>query len=321
MAEALVAGLLPHAPITTDEAHSAPTTTIRFIEPVYLLGLAYGGQSWPTLDPTELVTSSLFDARDGLLVPTEYSRGPWSLDSLHGGPVAALLARAVESCEPDASLQVTRLTVELVRPVRLEPLRLEAQLLRPGRKVQLVEASATQDGAEVAKARALRVRVADVALPDVLPEEDDVVLSQPDQASSFASTEAPRAFHTEGAELRFSHGEFPEPGPARVWIRLLHPVVAGERPSALQRAAAAADFGNGVSSPLPFGSWSFINPDLTVYLNRMPEGEWVGLDSHTYPQPNGIGLSESRLFDTRGPLGRAAQSLLLDPLRPAGGQG
>jgi hypothetical protein len=58
--------------------------------------------------------------------------------------------------------------------------------------------------------------------------------------------------------------------------------------------------------------WAFINPDLTVYLHRLPAGEWVCLDAVTYVEPHGIGLAESRLFDERGPVGRAAQSLLLE---------
>ena len=38
---------------------------------------------------------------DDSVRPTAYARGPWSLDWLHGGPVAALLAHAVESIRED----------------------------------------------------------------------------------------------------------------------------------------------------------------------------------------------------------------------------
>jgi hypothetical protein len=78
--------------------------------------------------------------------------------------------------------------------------------------------------------------------------------------------------------------------------------------------AAAADFGNGVSSPLSFGDWLFINPDLTIHLSRLPVGEWVGLESHTSAESQGIGISESRLWDEEGPIGRSVQSLLIDRL-------
>jgi len=93
------------------------------------------------------------------------------------------------------------------------------------------------------------------------------------------------------------------------------PLIDGEETTALSRAAAAADFGNGISWVLGrTEAYSFINPDLTVYLHRYPVGEWVCLDAVTYPQSNGVGLAESMLYDAQGPIGRALQSLLIEKL-------
>ncbi|MFM8411143.1 MAG: thioesterase family protein, partial [Alphaproteobacteria bacterium] len=107
-------------------------------------------------------------------------------------------------------------------------------------------------------------------------------------------------------------GAWGEPGPVVDWIRLREPVVDGESPSPLQRVAAAADFGNGISSVLPFERYSFINPDLSIHLHRLPEGEWVCLDARTLVSENGIGLAESGLWDERGRIGRSLQGLLLE---------
>ena len=60
----------------------------------------------------------------------------------------------------------------------------------------------------------------------------------------------------------------------------------------------------------------FINVDLTVHLERMPEGEWVCVDAVTRPQPNGVGTAESVLSDRRGRIGRAAQTLLFAQRSP-----
>jgi hypothetical protein len=95
-------------------------------------------------------------------------------------------------------------------------------------------------------------------------------------------------------------------------VRLAVPVVPGEEPTALQRVAAAADFGNGVSSELDFARYLFINPDLTVYLHRPAIGEWVCLDASTRIGVPGVGVSESGLWDLHGPIGRSLQSLLVD---------
>jgi len=66
---------------------------------------------------------------------------------------------------------------------------------------------------------------------------------------------------------------------------------------------------NGISSTLDYDRFIFINVDLTVHLHRMPAGEWVCLDSVTVPEPTGVGLTDTVLFDERGPIGLAAQTL------------
>jgi hypothetical protein len=112
-------------------------------------------------------------------------------------------------------------------------------------------------------------------------------------------------------EYRFVSGAFLEPGPAIVWMRMLHPLVEGEDPSPLQRVAVAADSGNGVSAALDHRRFLFINTDLTIHLHRLPDGEWVCLDARTWPEPNGVGMADTLLLDERGPIGRAAQTLLV----------
>ena len=108
-------------------------------------------------------------------------------------------------------------------------------------------------------------------------------------------------------------GGFDRPGAATDWIRLRVPLVAGEPTFPLARVAAVADFGNGISWVLSrLDGWLFINPDLTLYLHRLPAGEWVCLEATTWVEPHGVGLAESRLWDERGMMGRALQSLLLD---------
>jgi hypothetical protein len=120
-------------------------------------------------------------------------------------------------------------------------------------------------------------------------------------------------------EHRFVAGGFDRPGPATDWLRLRVPIIEGEAVSPLSRVAAAADFGNGISWVLSrLDGWGFINPDLTIYLHRLPIGEWVCLEAVSRVEPHGIGLAESRLWDERGLIGRSLQSLLVDrPTAPS----
>jgi hypothetical protein len=266
----------------------------------------------------------LFQPDGEHFVPTEYARGPWNPEALHGGPVAALLARAVESVPTDEPMHVARLTVELLRPVPLVPLSVSATVSRRGRKVQVVEARISSGDRDLAWGRALRIRlhppgpVAD-ALGDFLrhgpvPGTDPDAPPGPDAGYQSPSPLGQyKAFHSAGAELRYVAGAFATRGPATVWVRLNEPVVPGEEPTPLQRVAAAADFGNGVSSELDFADYLFINPDLSVHLHRSAVGEWVGLDSSTHIGAPGVGMAESGLWDVAGPIGRALQSLLIEP--------
>jgi hypothetical protein len=48
-------------------------------------------------------------------------------------------------------------------------------------------------------------------------------------------------------------------------------------------------------------------------VHRHPEGEWVALKSGAWAEGHGVGMAESRLHDERGALGRAVQSLLVEP--------
>jgi hypothetical protein len=248
---------------------------------------------------------------DGRWEPTVAARGPWSPEALHGGPVAALLARAVEAAETRNPMQPARLTVELLRPVGFEPLAVTAAVIRPGRKVQLVEATASQGGKDVARAVGLRVRDEAVAVPPGPPE---VVPPPPDQGVSsppWRDDELP-AFHNTGVENRFVLGRFDRPGPATDWIRLRCPVVPDEAPSPFQRVAAAADFGHGISRMLDFNHHRYVNPDLTIHLRRLPVGEWVCLEATTHLGGRGLGLAESALYDEAGFIGRSVQSLLVE---------
>jgi hypothetical protein len=122
-------------------------------------------------------------------------------------------------------------------------------------------------------------------------------------------------YHT-AMEWLFVHGAFLECGPATVWMRMRVPLVAGEEPSPLQRVLVAADSGNGVSAALDYDRFLFINTDLSVHLLRMPAGEWVCLDARTHV--DGLGLTDTALWDERGRIGRAAQTLLVRPRTPSG---
>ncbi|HET6997072.1 MAG TPA: thioesterase family protein [Solirubrobacterales bacterium] len=254
-----------------------------------------------------------FYERDGdRFVATELTRGPWDPGAQHAGPPAALLGRELERLPDAEEFQIGRVTCEILRSVPIAPLRVSARVVRPGKRVQLLEAELRDESGEpLVRASAWRIRTAPVEIP---PEA--AVLQAPPPAPAHGSeveffpTGQELGYHT-AMECRFVEGGFVEPGPAVVWLRMRQPLVAGEEPSPLQRVMVTADVGNGVSAALDYRRYLFINVDLTVHLERMPAGEWVCVDAVTLPQPNGVGTAESVLSDEQGRIGRALQTLLV----------
>jgi hypothetical protein len=254
-----------------------------------------------------------FYERDGdLFRATELTRGPWDPGAQHAGPPAALLGYALEGLPDADQFQVGRVTFEILRSVPIASVRVQARVVRPGRRVQMLEAELSdEDGEVLVRARAWRIRIDEVELPSEAIAAFDPP-PPPDEASpaQFFPTGQQHGYHS-AMEVRFVSGEFLEPGPATVWLRMRQPLVAGEEPTPLQRTLVVADVGNGVSAALDFRRFLFINVDLTVQLERMPEGEWICCDAVTLPQPNGVGTAESVLFDQRGRIGRGLQTLLI----------
>ena len=247
---------------------------------------------------------AFYRQEDDHLIPSELTRGPWDPQAQHAGPPSALLARALERCQPREGTRIGRITVEILGPVPLAPLTVEASVVRPGRSVELLAASLSGPEGEVMRASAWRVAAGDVHV------ESDPPPPGPDHGRDrdFFPTGQERGYHT-AMEYRFVRGGFLDPGPAHVWMRMLGPLVERERPSPLERLMVVADVGNGVSAVLDWREYLFINTELTVHLLRPPEGDWVGVDAVTHV--DGVGLAESTLWDEHGRLGRGAQTLLV----------
>jgi hypothetical protein len=263
------------------------------------------------------VADAFFESGGDEFVPIELTRGPWDPGAQHAGPPAGLLGREIErqaAAEGDGTAQVGRITFEILRSVPLAPLTVAIEVLRPGRRVELVEARLSDAEGEVMRATAWVLRPDSVEIPPGLAS--DRVPPGPDagEPKDFFDTGQSVGYHT-AMEYRFLRGAFMETGPARVWMRMGVPLVPGEEPSPLQRVLAAADSGNGVSAALDWRSYLFINVDLSVHLHRMPAGDWVCLDAVTLPERNGIGLADTALHDAGGPIGHALQTLLVERRR------
>ena len=255
---------------------------------------------------------AFFHLDGDLVVGNDAARGPWSADACHAGPVTAVLARALEQVVPGR--QLARVTVTFQRPVPMAGFRIDAKLTRDGRNVAAAEARLIADDGKIcADATSLFIIAADhgvlptSTLPG--PEFSDAV------AGPFPVERAVHGlpFFSSGIEVAYPPGETPDPGPTTVWMRTL-PIVDGERPSPFQALCPLADCGNGISRNSTFDVATFVNPDLTIGIFRLPESEWLASAARSFWEPTGIGLSQAQLYDTKGAIGCALQTLIVQPV-------
>jgi Thioesterase-like superfamily len=251
-------------------------------------------------------------AGPGTFLATDATAGPWSREAQHGGPPAALAARAMERHEPDDGLRLARVSVDILRPVPVTKVALRTRTVRPGRRVALAETIMEADGQQVLHARGWRIAVSAAvpsAAPGPVPDPPPIPATQ--RPVTFPGGYADG--YLSAIEWRFESGGFGSHGPTRVWTRARLPLLAGEEPSPMSRTLLVADSGSGVSAVLDPTRFLFINVDLTVVSVRDPAGEWLMLDAASTIGGTGTGLAQTALSDSRGPFGVALQTLLVAP--------
>jgi hypothetical protein len=216
----------------------------------------------------------------------------------------------VESLEREGPARVVgRLTMELLGPVPVGPLRVEAAVVRPGRTVEMCEATAYDEGRDRACARATAW---------LFPATDDGPVQDGRPLAHTAEDGVPKdppaswtGGYLDAVEWRWIEGAVTEPGPGVVWMRPRVDLVEGERLSPVQRLMSCVDSASGVSAALDPADWAFLNTELTVHVLREPVGEWLCLDAETTLSSGSVGMAVSSVYDERGLVARSAQALLV----------
>jgi hypothetical protein len=253
--------------------------------------------------------------RDGdAFVPTSMAKGPWG-SSISGNFIGGILGHAVEHEAADQGLQPARLTVDLLRPAAMEPLRVRASTVRQGRRLTLVDGEVMQSDTVVARARAVFLRKGEqppgtiwtskVTMPPMPPDADAQFDGMPFMVWAYGKDPGI-------AGRSFDLTQWQHDGPKFVWLRDVKPLIADEPLTAFVRAAMAGDV---ASSLTHYGTEGlvFINADYTLTLTRLPEGPDLGLAALTHSSHAGVGTGTAVMFDHRGPIGTATATTLANP--------
>jgi hypothetical protein len=246
---------------------------------------------------------------DDTFVPTTATVGPWDPALQHGGPPAALLGRAIESLGGRSDVRVSHFSLDFLSALPLAPMTVRAGVERAGKRIELATATVLIGGRPVLRAAAWRLAIGAGRSPGVGLEDAPPPMPEHESRDFF---EGVRTFgYGESLEWRFVSGGFRVRGPATVWSRLRIPLVPNEAPSPLARLLAMVDSANGVSWEVDFSKYMFVPVNLTVSITRSPEDEWVGMQAITALAGDGVGTTRARLFDTRGYVGEALQTLFV----------
>jgi hypothetical protein len=258
------------------------------------------------------VNGSYFTTSNGdRFHPTEHCRGPWDEDACHAGPPVGLMVRAMEPLAP--AHRLSRVTVELIRPIPMAGFRVRAEVSRGGRSVVLTQAEIFDEDRVYARAVGLHLRT--LGHLDCTTTQGETPRFERAVPGRFPIKKAlhGRAGFIESLEIRYDPDESQgDGGPTTLWMRTV-PLLEDEEPSGFQRLCPLADSGNGLSYNDYQDRVRFVNPDLTIAAHRQPQGEWFCSKARSYWEQDGVGLADAELFDVAGHLGRALQTLLLDP--------
>ncbi|MBI3227906.1 MAG: thioesterase family protein [Mycolicibacterium cosmeticum] len=243
---------------------------------------------------------------------TDHTGGAWNTSEQHIAPSLGLLAHAVE-CDRDArrtdGLRVARISYDILGTVPVGVVDVAVRVLRPGRSIELVEATLRHAERPVLVLRAWLMQsfeTASLAATSFasMPPADDMPAWDP-------SSIWPGGFIASAQVRRIEQ----HPGRAAAWVRTDVRLLKGEAVSSTARAIGLLDISNGLAVRMNPADVAFPNIDLTAHLFAEPAGEWLGFDTTVSVSATGTGLTHSVIHDETGPIGVSSQMLTVRPSR------
>ncbi|MDT3345170.1 MULTISPECIES: thioesterase family protein [Microbacterium] len=245
--------------------------------------------------------------------PTAFTGGAWNVTEQHVAPPIGLLAHAIEvdhAARSPQPMQLSRLSVDILGVIPIDEVEVTCRVLRPGRSIELVEATLAQAGRPALSARAWLMHTRDTdalagSAHPAMPPRDAIERADPSSAW-------PGEFIATVGEVRRRQEA---PGRAWTWILPAVPLLEGETVSTTARLVSLIDIANGVTPRADPRDVAFPNLDLTLHLVRQPEDGWIGFDTTVTFGATGLGMTHTVLHDERGVVGSVVQSLTVRPHR------
>jgi len=241
---------------------------------------------------------------------TGHVSGAWDPEEQHIAPALGLLAHVVEAdrdARRGSDLVISRLSYDILGTIPVDLVETAARVVRPGRTIELVEATLGHNGRDAVLLRAWLMQPRDTAPVEATPLAR---IAPPDAMPAWDPTSLWPGGFIASAEVRRAQVE---PGRASYWVRTPLPLIEDEKVSRLASAAGLFDIANGMTVRADPRDVAFPNVDLTAHLFTEPRGDGIGFDTTVSFGPEGLGLTSSVIHDEHGPIGTLSQILTVRP--------
>lgn len=249
--------------------------------------------------------AAFFEISGDNYIARSHARSPWDPGLVHGRLLAGLMARSIELDNPEPDLHPSRMTIDLFRPIPMAPITITTTRRREGRRLRVVEATATVGSVPVGWASTLFLVKSEHPnahpwSPEPWPAPAPLTLPEPPKAAPPRFGELRRVETASATGSKFA------------WFRETRDLVAGESSSPFTLAAAAADWVSPLANSAE-GGLAFINADISLYLSRLPRSSWIGFETTGHDGADGIAVSRCSLYDVDGRIGFAAAAAMPYP--------
>ena len=257
------------------------------------------------------MTDAFFVPNGEAFTPTDRARGPWVEDSLHGRMIAGLVGHVFETRHGDPEFNLTRITIDLVRPTRFDDVAIETNVTREGSRIRVLDASVVIRGEEIAQARAVFLRRGEPPAGEIW-SPPPVTFPHPESLESTPQGIVPNGVSS--WDMRAAGGRFGEVGRRVIWQRQLVPLVQGVETGPIARIGMAADNTNPWANSGDRGL-VYINSDVSLYLHRPAVGEWLCVEVTSHQAVDGVAVGAATLHDLDGPIGQVLVGALANRVR------
>ena len=236
-----------------------------------------------------------------------HCQGAWNPHEQHMAPAGGILAHELARFYPRPELRIGRISYDILGLIPFGEFSIETKVIRGGKTIELIEATMSANQRACIVARAWRMQMQDTQ--SVAGLEDGFV-TPPEQLPLWDGMKCWPGGYIQSITTRTDANH--RAGKGVVWLTTQTDMVEGETSTDFVKLMGLVDTANGVVPRVdPTQGLAFPNLDLQVHLYRVPQGQWLGLQTTQQYGSDGIGLTSSVLHDSLGPFGRSEQILTL----------